>query len=239
MGTDMTEEEKKYAAALGRRLRIIREARGLTQSQASQLYRLKTGKHGAGLVDLECGRSGVLPLLKLRCLKEIYEVSYDELLDLEEPGGETKKESFSEQLSRCMGEASLGKPYSLLFYGGRYIRRISEHENAVEFSALCPETGGWSRETWPREMVERFSGADFERQFSRLIFQLASRKEKQREIRLIRAEKRSGRFCFQIVDGETGAQGEEVPVGTTDQLLRYLEGYQRLGYEIELTGFVE
>ena len=62
----MTDGEKRYALALGRHLRAVRESHGFTQGQAAQLYRQKTGKHGAGLVDLECGRSTVLTLLKLR-----------------------------------------------------------------------------------------------------------------------------------------------------------------------------
>ena len=52
----MTDGEKRYALALGRHLRAVRESHGFTQGQAAQLYRQKTGKHGAGLVDLECGR---------------------------------------------------------------------------------------------------------------------------------------------------------------------------------------
>ena len=239
----MTDGEKRYALALGRHLRAVRESHGFTQGQAAQLYRQKTGKHGAGLVDLECGRSTVLTLLKLRCLKEIYGASYDELLQFDDPGvdGADARKSFSRRLARCMAEAHGGRPYSLFFQGSRYVRRISEREDVVEISVISPDSGRWSRTLWPRETVERFSVEDFERQFARLLFRLkkASEEKPMREILLIRAEKRDGKIFCRSVDDFPGKSGEEIAVSGCEQLLQYLEGYQRLGYEIELTGFIE
>lgn len=239
----MTDGEKRYALALGRHLRAVRESHGFTQGQAAQLYRQKTGKHGAGLVDLECGRSTVLTLLKLRCLKEIYGASYDELLQFDDSGGDgaDAREPFSGRLARCVAEAHGGRPYSLFFQGSRYVRRISEREDVVEISVISPDSGRWSRSLWPRETVERFSAADFERQFARLVFRLkkGSGENPKREILLIRAEKRGRKIFCRSVGGFQGKSGEEIAVSGCEQLLQYLEGYQRLGYEIELTGFIE
>lgn len=60
-----------------------------------------------------------------------------------------------------------------------------------------------------------------------------------REILLIRAEKRGRKIFCRSVGGFQGKSGEEIAVSGCEQLLQYLEGYQRLGYEIELTGFIE